>query len=140
VRVLLDESLPHDLAHELTNHEVDTVAEVGWAGLPNGELLRRARDRFDVFVTMDQNLPYQQNLQAGMPVVLVRARSNRMADLHTLVPAILKAIPYAKSARSCASETELPSPDRHRVSLVPEQPITRRPCECSTRGIIRATR
>jgi hypothetical protein len=98
VRVLLDESLPHDLADELTNHAVTTVAGVGWAGLPNGELLRRARGRFDVFVTMDQNLPYQQNLEAaGMPVVLVRARSNRMADLRPLVPAILKAIPSAKA-------------------------------------------
>lgn len=89
MRVLLDESLPHDLAVELTGHDVQTVAGVGWAGLANGELLRRARDQFDIFVTMDQNLQYQQNLKAiGMPVVLIHARSSRMVDLQPRVPAI----------------------------------------------------
>ncbi len=97
MRVLLDESLPHDLAVELTGHEVQTVAGVGWAGPANGELLRRARDQFDVFVTMDQNLQYQQNLKAiGMPVVLIHARSSRMVDLRPRVPAILEAIPVAE--------------------------------------------
>ena len=59
----------------------------------NGELLRRAQSEFDVFVTMDRNLPYQQNLRAiGMPVILVSARSNRMSDLRPLIPNILEAI------------------------------------------------
>lgn len=93
MRVLLDESLPHDLAAELPGHDVRPVSTQGWGGLENGELLQRARPEFDVFVTMDQNLPYQQNLQAiGMPVVLIHARSNRMADLRPLIPAILAAI------------------------------------------------
>ena len=97
MRVLLDESLPHDLAAELPGHEVRPVAQLGWGGLQNGELLRRARDTCDVFVTMDQNLPYQQNLQAlGMPVVLVHAKSNRMADLRPLIPSILRAIEEAQ--------------------------------------------
>lgn len=93
MRVLLDESLPHDLVGELPGHDVRTVSEHGWAGLPNGELLRRARGEFEAFVTMDQNLPYQQNLSAiGMPVVLIHARSNRMADLRPLIPTILEAL------------------------------------------------
>ncbi len=93
MRVLLDESLPHDLAAELPGHDIRTVSGHGWSGLPNGELLRRARSEFDAFVTMDQNLPHQQNLRAiGMPVVLVHARSNRMADLRPLIPAMLDAI------------------------------------------------
>jgi predicted nuclease of predicted toxin-antitoxin system len=97
VRILLDESLPHDLAGELTSHDVRTVAGQGWAGLQNGELLRRARPAFDVFLTMDQNLPYQQNLRAtALAVVLIRARSNRMADLRPLLPAVLDAIAAAK--------------------------------------------
>jgi len=93
VRVLLDESLPHDLVAELPGHQISTVSGRGWAGLQNGELLRRARDEFDVFVTMDQNLPYQQDLRAiGMPVVLVHARSNRMVDLRPLIPGIVQAV------------------------------------------------
>ena len=98
MRVLLDESLPHDLAAELPGHDVRPVSKQGWAGLENGELLRRARHEFAVFVTMDQNLPYQQNLQAiGMPVVLIHAKSNRMTDLRPLIPAMLEAIAGAQS-------------------------------------------
>lgn len=60
MRVLLDESLPHDLAPELRSHDVQTVVGAGWAGLENGELLRRAPGQFDVFVTMDQNIPLRR--------------------------------------------------------------------------------
>lgn len=93
MRVLLDESLPHDLAAELRSYDVQTVVGAGWAGLQNGELLRRAPGQFDVFVTMDQNIPFQQNvpiLKVG--VVVIRAASNRMADLRPLVPALLAAL------------------------------------------------
>ena len=93
MRVLLDESLPLDLAAELKGHDVQTVRSQGWTGLLNGELLRRAREQFDVFVTMDRNLPNQQNLRAiGMPVVFVLAKSNRLPDLRPLVPGILEAV------------------------------------------------
>ena len=93
MRGLLDESSPIDLAAELPGHDVETVRGQGWAGLPNGELLRQARTEFAVFVTMDRNLPHQQNLTAiGMAVVLVLAKSNRMLDLRPLMPAILSAI------------------------------------------------
>ncbi len=64
MRVLLDESLPRRLKHELAEHEVKTVPEVGWAGKKNGELLRFAEPDYDVFVTMDRQLPFQQNLAA----------------------------------------------------------------------------
>lgn len=78
MRVLLDESLPVDLAAELKGHDVLTVRGQGWTGLLNGELLRRAREEFDLFVPMDRNLPNQQNLRAiGTPVVLVLAKSVR---------------------------------------------------------------
>lgn len=63
MRVLLDEQLPRHLARELTGQQVRTVQEQGWAGLTNGELLKRAADDgFEVFVTADQNLEFQQNL------------------------------------------------------------------------------
>jgi hypothetical protein len=96
VRVLLDESLPVDLAAELPGHDVATVRSQGWTGLLNGELLRRARGAFDVLITMDQSLPHQQNLPAmQVAVVLVRARSNRLSDLRPLIPHLLAAISTA---------------------------------------------
>jgi predicted nuclease of predicted toxin-antitoxin system len=93
VRLLLDEHLPVDLATELTGHEVDTVVGLGWQGITNGELLRRASGRFDALVTMDRNIEFQQNL-AVLPfgIILLSATSNRMAHLQPLVPAILTAI------------------------------------------------
>lgn len=63
MRVLLDEQIPRHLARELRGHDVSTVQQKGWAGLKNGELLRMAADAgFDVFVTADRNLEFQQNL------------------------------------------------------------------------------
>ena len=64
MRVLLDECVPRPLGHELTEHEVSTVQELGWSGTKNGELLRRtAEASFDVLVTTDQNLEHQKNLE-----------------------------------------------------------------------------
>ena len=90
MRILLDESLPRELRDDLPGHAVKTVTEVGWSGVRNGELLRRAAENFDVFVTADQNLQYQQNLAAlPVAVVVLVARNNRIQSLQPLVPALL---------------------------------------------------
>jgi len=90
VRVLLDEQLPFDLAPLLIGHQVRTVRDQGWAGVTNGELLRRAGLEFQAFVTMDRNLEFQQNIAAlPLGVLLVRARSNRMLHLRPLVSTIV---------------------------------------------------
>ena len=98
MRILLDESLPWELKAELPGHDVQTVQEAGWSSLKNGELLVRAAGRFDVFITADQNLQYQQNL-ATLPlaVVVLIARSNRIGDLRPLVPDLLAALPRLQS-------------------------------------------
>jgi uncharacterized protein DUF5615 len=97
VRVLLDENLPLDLAGEFPGHDVKTVLGLGWGGIENGELLRRAGDGFDAFVTMDRNIEFQQRLpRQPYGVVLVRATSNRMLHLRPLVPAILAALERLK--------------------------------------------
>ncbi len=95
MRVLLDESLPRQLVGELVGHDVHTVASLGWAGLDNGELLRRARrEGFPVLVTADQNIQYQQNVPAsGVSIIVFEALTNRMEDLLPLVPSLLEAIP-----------------------------------------------
>jgi hypothetical protein len=64
MKVLLDECVPRKLRRELPDHEVFTVTERGWSGIKNGKLLALAEVEFDVFLTVDQNLKYQQNLKA----------------------------------------------------------------------------
>ena len=74
---------------------------MGWAGLNNGELLRRAAAAgFEVFLTADQNLEFQQNLQhAGLCVVVLRSASNALEDLQPLVPSILGEIRKGKAGQ-----------------------------------------
>ena len=86
MRVLLDECLPRRLKSELSGHEAKTVPEAGWAGTKNGDLLRLASTAFDVFLTVDTSLAFQQNL-AGLEVAVIalRARSNRLDDLRPLM-------------------------------------------------------
>lgn len=93
MRILPDENLPADLAGELAGHEVSTVTRQGWQGIKNSELLRRAQGRFDVLVTMDRNLEFQQDI-AGFEVsiLVLLAPSNRMVHLRPLVPAIVTAL------------------------------------------------
>ena len=87
MRVLIDECLPHKLKNQLPEHNVHTVAEMGWSGTKNGTLLKLMADNFDVLITIDQNLKYQQNLQgATVGVVQLSAISNRLKDLLPLVP------------------------------------------------------
>jgi hypothetical protein len=93
VRVLLDESVPRPLAAHLPGHEVETVTGLGWAGISNGELLRRAAGSFDVLVTGDQNLEYQQNLRGlRLDLVVIVARDNRVETIVALAGEILRGI------------------------------------------------
>ena len=91
MRVLLDEQLPRHLAREMGVHDVSTFQQRGWAGLKNGELLRVAADAgFEVLVTADRNLQFQQNLsQSRLGVILLVASSNALEDLLPLVPGLL---------------------------------------------------
>lgn len=63
MRILFDEGMPRALKDRLTEHQVSTVQALGWSGLTNGELLKRAEKRFDVMLITDQNLRHQQNLK-----------------------------------------------------------------------------
>ncbi len=93
VRVLLDENLPRALAVQLREYDAFTVQALGWSGMSNGELLRRARGDFDAVLTMDRGLPYQQDLSdLGLGVLIVRAPSNRMVHLKPLVDTIQRAL------------------------------------------------
>ncbi|MEX2600009.1 MAG: DUF5615 family PIN-like protein [Balneolaceae bacterium] len=85
-RILLDECLPVKLAYRFqessTDLRISTVTGHGWTGIKNGELLKRAQNEFEVFVTIDQNLSYQQDLSKySIAIVAFKASSNRYQDL-----------------------------------------------------------
>jgi hypothetical protein len=97
MRVLFDECVPRGLRNDIPGHEVRTVAEVGWAGVKNGELLRLAAMAFDVLITVDRNLEYQQSFKGvSLAVIVIHAASNDIIVLRSLMPAVLDLIPQAK--------------------------------------------
>jgi hypothetical protein len=94
----VDECLPEDLVEWLPDWDVSMVQHMRWAGVKNGELLRRAEGKFDLFLTADKNLRYQQNL-----------KGRRLAIL--LLPAKRTSTPRYRNPRSDVSQTHL-RPDR----------------------------
>ncbi len=93
MRVLLDECLPRRLGLELTGHMVSTVQQAGWAGISNGKLLALIAGNYDAFLTVDKNLAAQQETAAlTFGVLVLRAPSNQLADLRSLVSPILAAL------------------------------------------------
>ena len=97
MRVLLDECVPRALRAELPGHEVKTVAESGWADVKNGALLQLAATRFDVFMTVDRNVEYQQNFSAiAIAVIVVDVASNDIDAIRPLMPKVLEALPNVK--------------------------------------------
>ena len=86
MKVLLDECVTRYLTRDLPGHEVSTVDQAGYKGLKNGQLLQAASDHFDVLITVDQNLSYQQDLKSyAIAVLVLVARSNAYAMLHPLM-------------------------------------------------------
>lgn len=89
MRLLLDECVPARLRKALPSHTVATVWQAGWSGIKNGELLALAGASFDAFITVDKNLPYQQNA-ASLPiaVLVLDAASNELSYLLPLIPVL----------------------------------------------------
>lgn len=95
MNILIDECLPKKLKLAFSDHTVSTVPEMGWAGTKNGDLLALMVDEFDVFITIDGNMGYQQNLSSVMiAFILISAPSNRLADLLPLVPTIKQTLEH----------------------------------------------
>lgn len=98
MRILLDERIDWRLSRALSEHHVTTVQNAGWAGIQNGELLALASEHFDAFVTVDQNLSFQQNVPGlRIAVLVIRARTNRLVDLLPGVPDLLAELASAKA-------------------------------------------
>ena len=97
MRVLLDECVTRYLKRDLVGHEVDAVEEAGFKGLKNGRLLQAASGRYDVLITVDQNLRYQQNLSTlAIAVIVLRARRSTYAMLKPLIPRALEVLATIK--------------------------------------------
>ena len=96
MKILLDECIDWRFARDIIGHEVSTAREMGWSTVKNGALLALASEQFDVFVTVDRNLSFQQNLTTRLAVIVLRAKSNRLDDLRPLVPRLLEAMASAK--------------------------------------------
>src|SRR5438132_827548 len=98
MRILLDECVPRPLRNELAGHYVRTVRQMGWTGIQNGDLLRLAEEAFDVFLTVDRNLEYQQNLRSTkIAVVVLVAKSNSYQDLQPLMPSVVQSLQEIQS-------------------------------------------
>lgn len=90
MKILLDECIPKRFGKLLAGHTFSTVQRCGWSGIENGNLLRLAQVEFDTFITVDQNLTFQQNLEGiSITVLVLQARSNALEDLVSFVPQLL---------------------------------------------------
>jgi predicted nuclease of predicted toxin-antitoxin system len=90
-KILLDENLPHRLRHSFPEHEVSTTKFAGWGGLTNGELITKADGVYDILLTGDKNLRYQQNISSRR-IAIIELPSNDMLELLPLIPRIRAAI------------------------------------------------
>ncbi len=96
MRILIDENLPRYLKHILSKYDVQTVQDMGWHGVKNGTLLNLAESVFDIFLTADKNLPYQQNLsniQLGIVVFL----SNKLSVVKSIEKQLMAEIRVLKA-------------------------------------------
>lgn len=91
MKILLDECTPHVLKRLLTEVEITTVQDLSWTGITNGSLLQLAEERFDVLITSDQNLRYQQNL-ANRQLAIIQLPTNQVPLVVKLAPAVQAAL------------------------------------------------
>jgi hypothetical protein len=91
MKILLDECVPWPMHHLLANHSCTTVQAEGWAGIKNGELLQKAESEFDLFITSDQNIRYQQNL-ATRQIAILELSTNDIGRIQAASSMIEKAI------------------------------------------------
>ena len=87
MRLFLDECIDRRLMREFTGYDIKTVPQMGWTGIKNGQLLGLASQEFDIFITVDKNLPFEQNLpQFNLAIIILQSQSNR------LVPKVLEVL------------------------------------------------
>ena len=110
MKILLDECINRRFARgfsEYSQFEVTTVPEMGWSGVKNGKLLGLAAQNFDVFITVDRNMQYEQNLSNFDLVILVLVTfSNRLSDLQPLLPQIIDTLKNPDKGKAVLIQAE----------------------------------
>ena len=97
MKLLLDECVTRHLKRDLSGHEVYTVEDAGFKGLENGELLRAASGAYEVLITVDRNIPYQQNIAGlNIAILILAAKRNSYVRLKPLIPRALRALETMK--------------------------------------------
>lgn len=91
MRILLDECVPWPMHKILVGHECSTAQSRGWGGYKNGDLLRLAEDEFDLFITSDQNLRYQQSL-AGRRIAILELSTNNLRRIRSAADHVLSEV------------------------------------------------
>ena len=103
--VLLDENLPRQLRALMTEFYVVTVSYAGWSGKKNGDLLRSANDQFDVLLTVDKGIKYQNNFTGlNIAVVIMEVNSNRLSDIVPILSKVkdaIRGIPVGQIVKVC---------------------------------------
>ncbi len=101
MKILLDECIDRRITRELPGLDIRTVPQMGWAGIKNGELMSVAAVQFDVFITVDRNLSFQQNLSKfDIGLIVLRSRSNRYSDLVPFATRIIDSLPSVTSGNA----------------------------------------
>src|SRR5438876_3923126 len=98
MKILLDECVPWPMRRILADHECQSPQRAGWGGLKNGDLLRQAESAFDLFITSDQNIRYQQNL-AGRQIAILELSTNDLRHIQAAATAIRAAVAAIQSGR-----------------------------------------
>ena len=91
MRVLLDECVPWPMHRLLDGHDCTTAQKCGWGGIKNGDLLRLAEGQFDLFITSDQNIRYQQNM-AGRSIPILELSTNDLRRIRAVAAEIVAAV------------------------------------------------
>ena len=98
MRILIDECLDWRLCRFLPDHTCSSVQRMGWSGLSNGELLSKAQTQFDVFITGDRNLAFQQTAaRFDLAILVLHSSSIQLPDMQALIPRILEALTKIQS-------------------------------------------
>lgn len=105
MKILLDECVDRRFARELPEFDIATVPQMGWAGVKNGELMQLAEKEFDVFLTVDRNLSYQQNVSRyDIALLVLRSSSNRYIDLAPFAGSIRDALSHIRPGTATVLE------------------------------------
>ena len=101
MKLLLDECVPEDLKEFIAGHSVSSTAGMGWKGIKNGELMRRAADAgFEAFLTADKNIQYQQNIgKYQLAIIVFDVYQNTITELRKKLPSLYELLPKTETGK-----------------------------------------